>query len=82
FIACYYPMCIQLTLCVVFCLECTENNSLDRSSATRIDNPSAQSEHHGLPARYMYLGTSNQAYQHCGARFRCEERIKNAPKNT
>ncbi|GJW75004.1 hypothetical protein Tco_0134374 [Tanacetum coccineum] len=32
----------------------TENDSLDRNSATRTDNSLAQSEYHGSPTGYMY----------------------------
>ncbi|GKE00129.1 hypothetical protein Tco_1388112, partial [Tanacetum coccineum] len=33
------------------------------------------------PVGYVHLGTCDQTYQHCGARFWYEERIKNNPRN-
>ncbi|GJW67980.1 DNA helicase [Tanacetum coccineum] len=47
-------------------VTCIEDNLLNANSATRTDNPFALSGHAGFPHGYMYLGTCDQIYQHCG----------------
>nr|GEY92743.1 helitron helicase-like domain-containing protein [Tanacetum cinerariifolium] len=57
------------------------NNVLANDPVTCDMNPTGHRRHMGPPIGYVHLGTCDQTYQHYGARFWYEERIKNNPRN-